>query len=337
MTGSGSWPCGRRCRPYARALTHRALKTVCAKNQRLSRRLSDAWRGRMIPSVYPAPERGASSPARTVIGFRRSRKRGEADPASRDSRGLSSRVKPSAAGRWPRCSPQPRRARRDGASRLRAGSERARREIAAIGRIAEDKIGGSELVGGTESASHRAEQRVNATEPDASTSREFRPRLGPHRRKVRMPRARDSASRPSAPAPAKRRSPAQTPRRHRHGHGARNVEDRLHASDRMSADRTGLFPAPLPGRPSCGADDRAPAKTPAHDAHDGSAPRRLVRSPARTASGRARRPPLRLATGFAERFSGGFATSSAEGPVAGFAERLAPRAGGTSAGRPVLG
>jgi|GEM_PF-2154343 len=42
----------------------RLEKPFAQKSIGLSRRLSDAWRGRMIPSVYPAPERGASSPAR---------------------------------------------------------------------------------------------------------------------------------------------------------------------------------------------------------------------------------------------------------------------------------
>lgn len=42
----------------------RLEKPLAQGSTGLSRRLSDAWRGRTIPTVHPAPERGASSPAR---------------------------------------------------------------------------------------------------------------------------------------------------------------------------------------------------------------------------------------------------------------------------------
>ena len=95
----------------------RLEKPFAQKSIGLSRRLSDAWRGRMIPSVYPAPERGASSPARPSSAPGGA-KRAKADPRLAVVAALQQGETLRQAGRWPRCSPQPRRARRDGASRL---------------------------------------------------------------------------------------------------------------------------------------------------------------------------------------------------------------------------
>src|SRR6056297_2477905 len=178
---------------------------------------------------------------------------------------------------------------------LGAGFERARREIAAIGGIAEDQIGRGELVGGTEPRRIAPEQAGDAPEPERLDILANQPaRLGAvidEERECRTARERLKTKRPG---PGEQIDHPRTRAGIVMAMGE-DVEDRLAQAVGSRADRAGF------ARPGLRSDDSPSAETPAHDAHDGSAPRRLVRPLAGTASGRAGRPPLRFATGLAER------------------------------------